>query len=578
TSSADDQPGEYEITVLRDGEELATDSFSLAAGQTTPEETPEPPQQDVTITVDPQTLAQGENVVVTVDGLVPGEMVTLDVLYDGENVFSTERTADDNGQAVLALVSSADDSPGEYSVVVTRDGEELGAVSFDLTEGTTEETPPEQVAEAQVVIDPASGARGTVHIIEVTGLEAGETVELQVVFNEETIFSTFLTANDEGKAGTQLVSEETDEVGDYTINILRGDRVIGSGMLTIEEAVTEGQPEEQPEQEQEGDTESQLGEGDTVAGNTSQIISGRLTQEEPEQRITITGEEGDTILISLNSTDFDTYLTLLDDQGSILTSNDDSNQSLNSQIGPFTLPYSGEYTILASSYSYSSYSEVAVGQYELTIERVGLSDIAYGDTVDVNFTADSFTQFFSFEAAAGDVISVTVDSGGSVDTVLSLLDPDGYSLFTDDDGGAGLDPEMMRFVIPNSGTYVLTLRAFTPGAEGSASLTLNRNDVRTLDQESRTVVLNGKQSRDVLTLTGEAGEAIQLNIAVESGNPGDLNVSVVQNGQSLMYYQSYGIPSEITLGFVLPDDGEVTIFVEDYSGAASTFTVSIERE
>lgn len=576
TSSTDDQPGEYEIVVTRAGEAVTAGGFSIAAAQTTPEETPETPVSEVTIAADPQALAQGENVEVTIAGLEANETVTLEVRYDGETIFTTERTADSDGNAALLLTSSEEDVPGDYQVVVIRDDEELASVTFLLTGATTEDTPPEQDAEVEVIIQPASGTRGTIHTIEVTDLDAGETVELQVIFDDEVIFSTSITANEEGKAGTQLVSEETDAAGDYTINILRGDRVIGSGILTVEEAVTEEQPEEQPEQD--GDTEDQLEEQPTVADGTSQIITGRLTQEEPEERISITGEEGETVLISLSSTDFDTYLILLDEQDNILASNDDSNQSLNSQIGPFTLPYSGEYTILVSSYSYSSYGEIAVGEYDLTIERVGLSDIAYGDTVEVTFTADTFTQFFSFEATAGDVISVNVNSGGSVDTVLSLLDPDGYAVFTDDDGGAGLDPEMTRFVIPTSGTYVLTLRAFTAGAEGSASLTLNLNDVRTLDEESRTVVLNAKQSRDVLTLTGEAGEAIQLNIAVDSGNPGDLNISVVQNGQSLMYYQSYGIPSEITLGFVIPDDGEVTIFVEDFSGAASVFTVSIERE
>lgn len=587
TSSEEDQPGEYEVIVTRDGEELAAGEFSIAAAQTTPEETPEAPVSAVSIEADPQTLAQGDNVEVNIAGLEAGETVELDVRFEGEVVFTTERTADEDGNAVLILTSSDDDEPGDYEVAVLRDGEEIAAVTFTLTGATTEETPPQQVAEAQVNIEPASGIRGTNHIVQVTGLEAGETVELQVEFEDEVIFSTFLTANDEGAAETQLVSEESDEAGDYTINILRGDRVIGSGILTIEEVVTEeeqpnqeqeGDTDVTPEQEQEGDTEGELEEEMVVAEGASEIITGSLTQEEPEQRVSFSGEEGDSVLISLSSNDFDTYLTLLDEQGNILTSNDDSNQSLNSQIGPFTLPYSGEYTILVGSYSYSTFGEASTGDYTLTIERVGLSDIAYGDTVEVTFAEDSFTQFFSFDANAGDVISVTVDSGGSVDTVLSLLDPEGFSVFTDDDGGAGLDPEMTRFVIPNSGTYILTLRTFTPGSEGNASLTLNLNDVRTLDEESRTVVLNGKQNRDVLTLTGEAGEAIQLNIAVESGNPGDLNVSVVQNGQSLMYYQSFGIPSEITLGFVIPEDGEVTIFVEDYSGAASSFTVSIERE
>lgn len=574
-SSADDEAGSYEVVVLRDGESVAAGDFTVTATEDEGEETAEP-GDNVAVVSDPNTVAQGENVTVNISGLEAGETVTLNILYEGEEVFSTEREADQNGRAVVILTTSEDDQPGRYVLVVERDDNQIGAGSFTLTGETTEE--PEEVTEAQVSIEPTTGPIGTVHEVTVTGLEAGETVTLEVVFDEAVIFSTDLTADDTGSAVTALVSEEGDEVGDYTLNIVRDDAVVASSILTIEEAVTDAPDEETPEQEQQGDPDSDTEEDTTVGEQPSEIITGRLTADQPDQRISFEGEEGDTVLISVTSPDFDTYLFLLDDQGNQLEFNDDANQSLNSQIGPYTLPYSGEYIVVVSSYPFVSFSEPTAGEFELTIERVGLTEIAYGETVDVTITEDSFTQFFSFEATAGDVISVNVDSGGSIDTVLSLVDPTGFTVFTDDDGGEGFDPELLRFVIPTSGTYTLTLRAFTPGTTGEATLTLNRDDVRTLDDEARVVVLNAKQTRDVLTLTGEAGEAIQLRIVVQDGAVGDFNVNVVQDGQSLMYFQSFGIPSEITLGFVVPQDGEVTIFMDDFTGSASVLEVSIERE
>jgi len=690
TSSADDDAGDYEVVVLRDGDEVAAGTFAIAGDEEGEEEAPE---DTVNVVVDPNTSEQGDDITVTISELEPGETVTVDILFDGDSVFETERTADDNGRITLQLTSTEEDQAGRYVVVVERDGSQVGAGSFTVTL-PGEETPPEEVTEVEITIEPTSGPLGTTHNVTVTGLEPGETVELEVLFDDQVDFSGEVVADEDGTVVVPLVGEEGDAPGDYTVNIKRGDRIVASGVITIEDAQEqEGEPDgEEPEEEpaettvvtgnltdempeeeitfsgEEGDTvvislssedfdtylilldedgeelavnddsnnslNSEIGPfelpysgeytivvssfgysnfGDAVEGEyelevagvaitesgsegetgdeepedepeepgdetTSQIITGRLTDEMPEEEITFSGEEGDTVLISLNSTDFDTYLFLLDENGTELELNDDSNNSLNSQIGPYTLPYSGEYTVVVSSYNYVNFSETTVGDYELIIERVGLSEIAYGETVDVTITEDSFTQFFSFEAAAGDVISVDVDSNESIDTVLSIVDPSGFTVLTDDDGGEGFDPEVIRYVVPTSGTYTLTLRAFTPGTTGTAALTINLDDRRTLDEESRTVVLNAKQNRDVLTLTGEAGEAIQLRIAVENGEPGDLNISATQDGQTLMYYQSFGIPSEIVLGFVLPQDGEVTIFIDELSGAASILDVSIERE
>ena len=77
----------------------------------------------------------------------------------------------------------------------------------------------------------------------------------------------------------------------------------------------------------------------------TQEITAELTTDELAADYQFTGEAGDSVSIRLNSPIFDTYLTLLDDSGFELVSNDDSGGSLNSQIGPYELPYTGMYTI-----------------------------------------------------------------------------------------------------------------------------------------------------------------------------------------------------------------------------------------
>ena len=66
------------------------------------------------------------------------------------------------------------------------------------------------------------------------------------------------------------------------------------------------------------------------------------------------GTAGQAILVSETSTAFDTYLFLLDSTGTVIDQNDDTGTGTNSRIpvdgGVMTLPYTGHYTIGATSY------------------------------------------------------------------------------------------------------------------------------------------------------------------------------------------------------------------------------------
>ena len=60
--------------------------------------------------------------------------------------------------------------------------------------------------------------------------------------------------------------------------------------------------------------------------------------------------------------------------------------------------------------------------------------------------------------------------------------------------------------------------------------------------------------------------------------PNDLTIQATQGDEVLMDYSTTrGIPGTITPGFIVPDDGPVTITIGDASGAISTLNVSISR-
>ena len=121
-------------------------------------------------------------------------------------------------------------------------------------------------------------------------------------------------------------------------------------------------PDEQPESPNPEDSQTsdfilneqgELGEGDSVLAS-----DGSLYDE-----YTFEGVEGQEVTITLDSSDFDTYLAIFTPDNALLEEHDDINQSnSNSQI-TVTLPSEGTYRVIVNSYD-----DQGKGQYNLKIK------------------------------------------------------------------------------------------------------------------------------------------------------------------------------------------------------------------
>jgi len=789
-SEQGDPTGDYRVEIIRNGDVVAqavftvTDEAIEAAEPEEPatEETPEPAateefdepeasmERDIILTVSPDLGQLGDTHSISVNGLDSGETVMLEILFEDEVVFSSERTADENGDAVLVIRTEETDAPGTYVVRVVRDESTLAEATLSVEIAPSALEPDTQAAPAVVEmrVDPVSGGIGTAHVVQISGLDAEETVTLEVTFQGETIISSPYTADVNGNLTVTLTSEEGDEAGDYTVSVLRGDMLLAESTLTVEVDVV-GQPQQdqpmtaviavEPDTGQIGDThdiqitglqpneavmidimfagESVFStertadengailmtivteEGDAIGGYQVRVIredvvlaetdftvqesdtatvsaaperslllqaDDMLTLDLPAQSYLFSGEAGQIISIRLSSDTFDAYLSLSDENGIELASDDDSGGGLNALIGPFELPYTGDYELFVSSYSYAMFQDPVEGAYllevnnatidilemdsleegvisddaplaiyefegtmgdvigvslessvfdaylvlqdeagtplatnddggtglnafigpfvlpysgsyhlvvgnsvysglpqttgtfTLSLESADLNPIAYNEPLSVEFGDAASVHYFTFNAEVGDVVDLVVDSGGSIDTVMSVTSPDNVEIAMDDDGGAGFDPEVTRLVTEIPGEYLVAVRAFNQGDLGSVELSVNSGESRALNSEPLLVRLNSKQYVDMLFFQGSAGETVTLHLNVISGNPGDLNINVTQNDFSLMSYASSGIPDQMMLGFVVPEDGVISILVEELAAGSSVFELSIEQE
>jgi hypothetical protein len=216
------------------------------------------------------------------------------------------------------------------------------------------------------------------------------------------------------------------------------------------------------------------------------------------QTYTFEGRGGDIITIDVQSTEFDTTVTLIGPAGSQIAFNDDFGTTRNSRLENVTLPSSGTYSIAVGSFA-----DVSGGAYTVTLSREsdGNDDLRATATqfvAEATMTAVAFPTAtpaptstisdgeqvrgslvsraqdrYTFEANAGDF--VTIDLSSSVfDTYLEVYDAAGTLVVQNDDRQAGnLNALINRFRIPSSGTFTIVVRGYLADASGAYTLTLS---------------------------------------------------------------------------------------------------------
>ncbi len=142
-------------------------------------------------------------------------------------------------------------------------------------------------------------------------------------------------------------------------------------------------------------TAGTLNYGQTVDGSTATAGT---------QDWTFTGSDGDLVVVSMTSTEFDTYLELRGPDGQLIISDDDGGQELNSRIVR-TLQASGTHTITAGGFGDER------GAYTLTLAN----EAAFGETVQAALSQANIAPGDGF--VADGMFEVIVDLTDEDDTV-----------------------------------------------------------------------------------------------------------------------------------------------------------------
>lgn len=353
-----------------------------------------------------------------------------------------------------------------------------------------------------------------------------------------------------------------------------------------------------------------------------EAINGSLTTSDFQRLYTFEADAETFVTIRLESEDFDTYMVLLDSDNTVIAEDDDGGGELNSLI-ELALPQTDTYTIIATSLrAFRSDGGIAAeGDFTLRLnaddapapepmpqERVDGGTIRYNETVRGEIGDDFQPVAYTFEASAGDVVTVTASSA-DFDAYL-FLERDGDPLIRDDDGGGDSDAQISDFALPGAGTYTIVVDSFgnvinvEPGS-GAFTLTLVSGDdpieptpePRATDEprpempgeegdlsygQTIDATLTEQARTREYTFTGQAGDIVTIDM--RSFTIDTYLTLLDTEGNIILEDDDSGGDLNARIGpFELTDDGTYTVEANSYSNVfsdlptAGEFSLRIER-
>ncbi len=300
-----------------------------------------------------------------------------------------------------------------------------------------------------------------------------------------------------------------------------------------------------------------------------QIVSGQISNAAPRVSYSLNGTAGDTIYIRMSKTveGLDSYLNLLNPDGSQLAFDDDGGGNLNALLGPVTLPASGVYTVVATRCCGDS-EFGSEGSYELVVDRAQVQPLVLNQPLQISVSGGQPYQFFSYTPAGNELVYLTL-TGVSGDSGIGVLQrtPEGYLNYLVDNNPqippgynasapfplfAGVE---VRFIVRQS--------LFNVPANAQAVLTLASVPVQPLTLES---ALSGTLSDATPVVayqfTANAGDLLRL----EASHTGTQGIEVLLlnprgfgfYGSNTQYVENNTLVND---PLQLPETGQYTVVV-----------------
>jgi hypothetical protein len=307
-------------------------------------------------------------------------------------------------------------------------------------------------------------------------------------------------------------------------------------------------------------------------------VSGQINNSSPRALYYFDGLRGEVLSLSLSATSgsLDPVLAVLDANGRLVASVDDSKGSRDVKIEAFRVSQSGRYYIVVGRFGFNLGS--TSGGYELDVERIGVSSdsgsaLRYGDSVINNITNMTPQVYYSFRANEGDIINISMArDAGDLDAYLQVVDSNAFVIADNDDvpGSNSLDARISNLVIQKTGTYIIVATRYGEAAGTSTGrfiLTLEEaqnsgignSSLTAMDIQSGTPIedqLDDTTPAKYYRFTAKQNDLVSVKLSRLNGSLDSFLVLTNAGGQEIASDDDSGGGQNAALqNFVIPADG-----------------------
>ncbi len=267
-----------------------------------------------------------------------------------------------------------------------------------------------------------------------------------------------------------------------------------------------------------------------------EVSDNELTSGEFSDTFNIQGRAGEQLVLDLRSSDFDTYLILIQPDGEQVENDDHEGDRTRSMLTA-TLPVDGAYRVLVTSYSVGE-----TGSYDLTIRGGGgAGSVAYASASgqrtergalasdDQTLRTGEYVDTYTFEGTPGQRIRLDLESS-EFDTYLGLQPPRGDAI-QDDDGGGSTGHSVIEHDLTEPGTYQVFVTSYAASETGDYELKMDFSGSFGGMEGERTLASNSDFNVPVSLNAGELtlnqtirGELENSDRRLEGGEFVDLHV------------------------------------------------------
>lgn len=170
---------------------------------------------------------------IEIDGLLPDTRYTIDIVFEGQVVLSSEETSDQAGHIPYPIISTEGDAPGDYTLQVLLDGELIASGGFALTAA---EADAERDPFGDVTVSPETAPFGKVQTLRIAALapRAQYTVEITARETHQVAYRRTHTSDADGVIEIEIFAEEGDSPGLHAIAVYDElGELIAAGIFTI---------------------------------------------------------------------------------------------------------------------------------------------------------------------------------------------------------------------------------------------------------------------------------------------------------------------------------------------------------